>query len=204
MKKLLQAFSYIFHPIFIPAYATLFYFLITRSQFYQLKIWFVFMQVLILTVFLPISIFYLLRSLGHIKLKVPTPKELRLMLAIYALLLLFLIKYTLSVFIVPEIYYYFVGLLISTVLALLLHFLNHKASLHMLFIASLTLFIVSISGYYHLQFINLIAFFVVCTGIVGSSRLQARAHSFGEVILGALLGIIPQVGLWFIWLLPSL
>lgn len=203
MKKFLAFFSYIFHPIFIPVYATLFYFFITNNFFYKHEIYLTFIQVLILTILLPLSLFYLLRSLGFLKSKMLDPKERKLPLAIYSLLLLTLIKYSLSIVIIPELYYYFLGMLISAALALMLLILGHKASLHMIAISTLILFIISISAYYHIRFLNLIAFFVVCSGLVASSRLQAKAHTMGEIVLGVLIGVIPQVGLWFIWLLPS-
>lgn len=203
MKKFLAFFSYIFHPIFIPVYATLFYFFITNNFFYKHEIYLTFIQVLILTILLPLSLFYLLRSLGFLKSKMLDPKERKLPLAIYSLLLLTLIKYSLSIVIIPELYYYFLGMLISAALALMFLILGHKASLHMIAISTLILFIISISAYYHIRFLNLIAFFVVCSGLVASSRLQAKAHTMGEIVLGVLIGVIPQVGLWFIWLLPS-
>ena len=203
MKKFLAFFSYIFHPIFIPVYATLFYFFITNNFFYKHEIYLTFIQVLILTILLPLSLFYLLRSLGFLKSKMLDPKERKLPLAIYSLLLLTLIKYSLSIVIIPELYYYFLGMLISAALALMLLILGHKASLHMIAISTLILFIISISAYYHIRFLNLIAFFVVCSGLVASSRLQTKAHTMGEITLGILIGVIPQVGLWFIWLLPS-
>jgi len=203
MKKFLALFSYLFHPLFVPVYATLFYFIVANTFFYKHEIYLAFIQILIVTVLLPLSIFYLLRSLGMLKTRMFDKKERRVPLAIYALLLLFLIKYSLSIIVIPELYYYFTGCLISTVLALALVLTGHKASLHMMAMASLTIFVISISSYYHIKFLNLIAFIILCSGIVGSSRLQAKEHSLGEVALGTLLGIIPQVGLWFIWLLPS-
>lgn len=203
MKKFLAIFSYLFHPLFVPVYATLFYFLVANTFFYKHEIYLAFIQILIVTVLLPLSIFYLLKSLGMLKTRMFDNKERRLPLAIYALLLLFLIKYSLSIVVIPELYYYFTGCLISTVLALALVLTGHKASLHMMAMASLTIFIISISAYYHITFLYLIAFFVLCTGIVGTSRMQAKEHSFGEIVLGSLLGVIPQIGLWFIWLLPS-
>lgn len=203
MKKFLAIFSYIFHPLFVPVYATIFYFLVANSFFYEHEIYLAFIQVLILTVLLPMSIFYLIRSLGKMKSKMPDTKERRLPLAIYALLLLFLIKYSLSIIVIPELYYYFTGVLISTVLALALLLANHNPSLHTMAVTSLTVFIISISSYYHITFLYLIAFLVLCCGVVGTSRLHTKAHSFAEVVLGALIGIVPQVVLWFVWLLPS-
>jgi len=205
MQKLLRSFSYIFHPLFVPAYVTVFFFFIAHSFFYQNEIYLVFVQVLILTMLLPISLYYLLRSLGLIKSKILLDKkERRLPLAFYALLLFMLIKHSFSTFLIPELSNYFTGLLVSTLLALALVLFSHKASLHMMAIASLTTFAIGISIYYHIQLLSTIAFLVICMGLVASSRLQAKAHSLGELILGTLIGILPQVGLWYIWLLPSL
>lgn len=204
MKKFLAIFSYIFHPIFIPVYATIFYFLVANSFFYKHEIYLAFIQVLILTVLLPMSVFYLLRSLGKMKSKIPNAKERRLPLAIYAILLLILIKYSLSIVVIPELYYYFTGTLISVVITLALVISGFNASLHTMAVSSFIVFVIGISVYYHISFINLIAFLVLCGGIVASSRLQTKVHSMSEIILGTLLGIVPQVALWFIWLLPSL
>jgi hypothetical protein len=205
MQKFISSFSYIFHPLFVPVYATIFYFFIARNYFYQHEIYLVFVQVLILTVLLPLSLFYLLRSLGLIKSKIMLDKkERRLPLAFYALLLFMVIRHSFSNFTVPELYYYFTGMLISTMVALALLLFGHKASLHMMAIASLTMFIISISVYYHVAFTPLIAFLTLCAGFVASSRLQAKAHNMSELLLGTLIGILPQVGLWYFWLLPSL
>ncbi|MES2484326.1 MAG: hypothetical protein V4581_00020 [Bacteroidota bacterium] len=202
MKGFLRSFSYIFYPLFIPVYATLFFFFVTRGYYHGPEVYLVFIQVLILTVLLPISFFYLLRSLGKIKSKILLDKkERRLPLALYALLLLMLAEYSLKGISVPELYYYFLGMLISIVAALALVLAGFKASLHMLGITSFTMFIISLSAYYHLQFLSLIALIILCCGFVASSRLLARAHTINELILGTLIGIVPQVGLWFVWLL---
>jgi hypothetical protein len=202
MAAFIRSFSYIFHPLLIPVYATLFYFFVTWSYFHGPEAYLIFVQVLILTMLLPISLFYLLRSLGRIKSKmILDKKERKLPLALYALLLLMLTQYSLKGVPMPELYFYFMGILVSNMLALALVLAGHKASLHMLGVASFTTFIISISLYYNSRFILLIALAVMCCGFVASSRLQARAHTMHELILGTLLGIVPQVGLWFLWLL---
>ncbi|WP_159799705.1 hypothetical protein [Flavobacterium sp. MK4S-17] len=203
MKKLLPAFAYLFHPILIPVYATLFYFIITRNFFYNHEIYLVILQVLTLTVLLPGSLYYLLRSLGIIQtIKLNSNKERRLPLACYAVLLMLLLRHGLATFVIPELYYYILGVFISILMALLLVLFNYRASLHVMGVVSLTLFIISISAYYHVNFLNLIAFFVVCSGLVASGRLYTKSNSLGEIILGALIATLPQLLLWFIWLVP--
>lgn len=205
MDRFIKLFSYLFYPLFIPAYATLFYFLLAGKYLYSHEVYLIFIQVLILTVLLPVSVYYLLRSLGIVKNKMLSDKkERRLPLAINCLLLLMLIEYSFREFSIKELYFYFLGTLISYAGALAMVLRHVKASLHMLAISSLTMFIISLSLYYHVRFIYVIAFMVLCCGFVASSRLQAKAHTLTELFLGTLLGIIPQAGLWYIWLLPTL
>ncbi|NDI97940.1 hypothetical protein GWA97_02510 [Flavobacterium sp. LaA7.5] len=202
MKKLLLFFSYAFNPLLIPLYATLFYFLVTQNYFYKHEIYLVFIQVLILTMLLPISLFYLLRSLGLIRTKMLIDKkERKLPLAFYAVLLLVLIKHSFSVLVIHELYYYFLGSLISIMIALTLILFKQKISLHVMGISSLTVFVISISAYYHISFLYLIDFLILSAGLVASSRLQEKEHSLGGIFLGSIAGILPQVLLWFVWLL---
>ena len=203
MKRLLPIFSYVFHPLFISVYATLFYFVVTQDFFYRHEIYLVFIQVLILTVLLPISLFYLLRSLGIIRTKNHMRRDERKMpLAFYSVLLFVLLKQSFSNIVLPELYYFFLGALISTLLALLLTLLNFKPSLHVMGISAFTVFVVTISVYNHITFLNLIAFLVICTGFTASARLYRNHSNVGEIAVGALLGILPQIGLWFFWLVP--
>ncbi len=202
MKKLLVFFSYAFNPLLIPVYATLFYFMVTQNYFYNHEIYLVFIQVLILTMLLPISLFYLLRSLGIIRTKMLVDKrERKVPLAFYAILLFVLIKHSFSLFVVPELYYYFLGSLISILIALALVLFNHKISLHVMGVSSLTVFVISISAYYHTSFLYLIAFLILSSGLVASSRLQEKEHSLKGIFLGSIAGIVPQVILWFVWLI---
>ena len=204
MKKLLIFFSYLFNPLLVPVYATLFYFMVTQNYFYQHEIYLVFIQVLILTLLLPISLFYLLRSLGLIRTKMLVDKkERRLPLAFYAVLLLVLIEHSFSVLVIHELYYYFLGSLISIVIALTLIFFKQKISLHVMGISSLTVFVIGISAYYHVSFLYLIALLILSSGVVASSRLQAKEHTLSGVFWGSFVGIVPQVCLWFIWLIPA-
>lgn len=204
MERLFRFFSFLFHPLLIPSYATLLYFTATHNFFYKHEIYLIFIQVLILTILLPISLFYLLRSFGLLKSRLVNKKERRLPLALYSILLLILLRHSLALLVVPELYYYFLGCLVSLVGALALAIANVKASIHTLAITTLVMLPIGLSAYYHIQFLGLILFLIIASGIVATSRLMAEKHTPGEVALGALLGVIPQVLLWFIWLMPNL
>lgn len=202
LKKILPFFSYAFHPLFISLYTALFYFFVTRDFFYRYEILLILFQITILTIFLPISMYYLLKSLGLAKssIMLHEKKERRLPLAFQAMFYLVLIQHSFSTVVLPELYYFFLGALISTILTLILIVLRFKASIHMIAITGMTLFIAAISMHYGIQFLYLIAFSIIMIGFVASSRLYMNAHSMKEIVVGVLVGGIPQIGLWHFWL----
>ena len=203
MKKILPIFSYIFHPIFIPILACLFYFFVNDSYFSYSKyeIYLVLMQVTILTFLIPVSFFYLLRSLGKIdSIMVYELSQRKFPLFIQAILLLVLINKGTTEDRIPELYYYFLAGLISTILALIFLFAKIKASLHLLGIGSLLFFVIGVSIHNQNNFLTLISILTLLTGIIASSRLEMKAHNIKELIIGFLVGIFPQVALWFFWL----
>ena len=114
LKKILPVFSYIFHPIFVSIYGALFYFLVTRSFFYDSQIYVTLIQVVILTLLLPLSIYFLFRSLGVVSsFTEATLKERQMPIAVQAILLLVLLKFSISKEITTELFYFFLGGLIS-------------------------------------------------------------------------------------------
>lgn len=201
LKKILPVFSYIFHPIFISIYGTLFYFLVTRSYFYDSQIYVTLIQVVILTLLLPLSIYFLFRSLGVVtSFTEATLKERQMPIAVQAILLLVLLKFSISKEITTELFYFFLGGLFSSILVLTAVILKFKASLHMIGISALTAFIYGLSSYYQLPFVNLISFCIVCIGLVASSRLYMKAHTYPELLVGIVIGLAPQLFLYRYWL----
>jgi hypothetical protein len=201
LKKILPVFSYIFHPIFVSIYGTLFYFLITHSFFYNSQIIVTIVQVTILTLLLPISMYFLFRSLGVVtSFTEASISERKMPIAVQALLLFVLIKFSVSKDTVGELYFFFLGGFFSSVVVLASVILKFKASLHMIGISALTCFIYGISLYYQIPFINLIAFCIVCMGFVATSRLYMKAHTYLELIAGIIIGAGPQIFLFQYWL----
>lgn len=203
MKKILPIFSYIFHPIFTPILACLFYFFVNENYFSYSKfeVYLILMQVIILTFLIPISIFYLLRSLGKIdSIMVSELSQRKLPLIFQAILLLVLINKGTTEERIPELFFYFLAGLISTIIAILFLFAKIKVSLHMLGIGSLLFFVVGISIHEQTNFLISISILTLLTGIIATSRLEMKAHDLKELTIGFLVGIIPQVALWFFWL----
>lgn len=201
MKKTLPFFSYLFHPIFIPVFATLFYFLFNESYFNDQQKLLIVLQIVIVTIFIPISFFFLLRSLGKIDdIMVSELSQRKIPLMIQAVLIVTIIQKSITLETIPELYFFFLGGLASTIAALIFLLCKIKVSLHMIGISTLTAFVIGLSFHTQTNIIYTIAFLIFMNGIVASSRLAMKAHTHQELALGFLSGVLPQVVLWYFWL----
>jgi hypothetical protein len=201
LKKLLPLFSYIFHPVFIPVYATLYYLFLNNSTFGNQEIYFILSQIAIITLLIPILFFFILRYSGKIgSIMAPVLSERKLPLVIQCFLIILLVRNSITVERYPALHFFLLGALFSTLIALLLLFLKKKASLHMIGISALTLFAFGLTLHYQTQNVALIAFLILMNGFVASSRLVMKAHTSSELIIGVILGSIPQILLLFLWL----
>lgn len=201
MKKILPFFSYIFHPIFIPVYAALFYFFFYDSYYTNPEIYFAIFQIVIITILLPILFFFVLRTAGQVdSIMISEISQRKIPLVIQCFLTILLVRKSITLDHFPEFHFFFLGGLLSTVLALILLFFRIKASLHMVAISALTIFFIGLSIHNQTRNINGIAFLVLMNGFVASSRLEMKAHTPKELVIGLLLGIIPQMLLLGFWL----
>lgn len=201
MTRLLPSFSYIFHPLFISVYAVLLYFVFGKSYFDYEEIYLIIVQIIIVTIFIPVTVYYLLLSLGKVdSIMLATTAQRKIPLIIHAVLLYLLIRQSITAINCPELYFFFLGSLVSTLLALLLVYLKYKASLHMVGMFALTAFAIGISLRYEVRMVSTVMMLLFATGLVASSRLEMKAHTEKELLLGALAGMLPQLALYTFWL----
>ncbi|MDG2432525.1 hypothetical protein [Flavobacterium sp.] len=201
MKKLLILVSYFFHPVFIPVFATLFYLFTKKTTFVFQEQLFILLQVFIVTLVVPILFFFLLKVTGKISsVMVPEISERKLPLVIQSFLIIILVKQSITLERYSELHFFMLGALMSTLIALILLFFKSKASLHMMGITGLTLFYFGLSIAYQIQNIVLFAILIFITGLVASSRLEMKAHTIKEILVGMLLGGGPQLLLMPLWL----
>lgn len=201
MKKVLTVFSYLFHPIFISVYATLFYFLLDLNAYNPGQKYLILLQISIITFFIPICFFFLLRSLGKVdSIMVSELTQRRIPLFIQCILLYILISKSITIDAIPELFFFFAGALVSSFLAFALTFAKVKASLHMLGMSALTAFVIGLSFHNQANALFAIVLLVALNGFVASSRLEMKAHTPSELAIGFCCGLIPQVVLWYLWL----
>ncbi|TDD99340.1 hypothetical protein [Flavobacterium cellulosilyticum] len=201
MKKILPFFSYIFHPIFISVYAGMIYLYLNSSFFTTLEGFFLLLQIALITILIPILCFFLLRTVGKVdSIMMATITQRKLPLIIQCFLIILLVRKTVTIEYYPELHFFFLAGLLSTVLAVVLLFFKIKASLHMMAISSITIFVIGLSIHSQMEQINLIFFLVLMNGFVAASRLEMKAHTNIELVIGFFLGMLPQVLLMQIWL----
>ena len=201
MKNILPFFSYALHPVFIPIFGTLSYFLLAPHYLTTWQQLLVLMQVSILTIFIPVSFFFLLRALGRVdSLMVAKVSQRKLPLLIQSVLLFLLITKSVTIDKIPELYFFFLAALASTLAALAFSLLKVRVSLHMMGISAVTIFTVVLSILHQTNAIFLIAALIFANGLTASSRLQMKAHSETELLLGLICGILPQVAIGYVYL----
>ncbi|WP_243396977.1 hypothetical protein [Flagellimonas pacifica] len=101
---------------------------------------------------------------------------------------------------IHELFFFFVGLLTATGAALILLFLKFKASMHLLGMGSLLMFMIGLSIHFEINITLAISVFTLLSGLVATSRLYLRAHSRIELLIGFLIGICSQLITLKYWL----
>lgn len=201
MKKILPIFSYIFHPLFTSVQACIFYFLFHGNDFSIGQITPLFWQILIVTIMIPMALYYLLRFTGKVNsIMIADLEQRKIPLIFQSFLTIILLRKSIPLENYPELHFFFIGALFSTLFALGLLYAKFKASLHMLAIAALTVFVFGLNIHLQIGSVFIVPFLLLMNGFVASSRLVMQAHTPKELIIGVLLGSIPQILFLFLWL----
>lgn len=201
MKWFLKLGSYLFHPLWMPFIGSFFYFYVTPRY---IDIYVIKAQLLaigIVTMLIPIIYFFMLKNMGLAQsIFLKNIKERRLPLLFFVILLLLLMNVIINRIDVPELYYFFGGILIASFTNFLMALLKIKVSLHMVGVSGLAMFTIALSIHYNINLLAIISALIIINGWVASSRLYTKAHTSVEVILGIAIGLLPQLFLLKFWL----
>lgn len=201
IDRILKSISLIFHPLIMPILGVLFYF--SKSPRYipndiiKAKL----LSLFILTVTLPLLLYFLLKTLGKVKsIYLESTNERILPLILNCIVILLVLQRILTPNQIIELYYFFVGILISTLTCLILAILKFKASIHMLSVSGVFMFFIALSIHFNININGTLALMCIIVGAVATSRLHVKAHTVKELIVGAFIGVIPQLILVNYWL----
>ncbi|WP_303318708.1 hypothetical protein Q4Q34_09410 [Flavivirga abyssicola] len=201
MDKILRSISYIFHPLIMPILGVLFYFFKSPRFIPEEIIKAKLVSLFILTIVLPILLYFLLKTLGKVKsIYLESTKERIIPLILNCLVVIIVLQRIITPSQIIELYFFFVGILISTMACLMLAFFKFKASIHMIAISGLFMFLVILSIHFSININGILALMSIIMGAVATSRLHLNAHDYKELIMGVFIGMVPQLILVPYWL----
>jgi hypothetical protein len=70
----------------------------------------------------------------------------------------------------------------------------------MMGMGGLLIFLIGISLNFKIDLSYTISFLVLALGLTASSRIYYKAHTFNELLLGLVCGVIPQALVLYFWL----
>lgn len=153
------------------------------------------------TIVLPILLYYLLKTTGKASsIHLSNIRERVVPLVLNTVIILVITQRIVPIKELPELYYFFIGVLLSTMACLMLVLLKFKASIHMIASGGVLMFFIALSIHFSINIVGTIALFFIVVGAIATSRLHMRAHSNIELIIGFFLGVIPQLILLNYWL----
>ncbi|WP_179334284.1 hypothetical protein [Winogradskyella costae] len=202
MKEfILKGISFVFHPLIMPLLGILFYFSKTPRYIPEpvrnAKIF----SIVILTIILPILLFFLLKTINRVNsIYLKSTKERLIPLFINCIIIVLILIRVLTPYEIIELYYFFLGILFSTLTCFILALVKIKASIHMIAASGFFMFAVGLSLHYHININGTIALMMIILGAIGTSRLHLKAHTSKELILGLFTGLLPQLVLLNYWL----
>jgi hypothetical protein len=201
MNNVLKGISYVFHPLIMPLLGVIFYFSKTPrfvpEQLIQSKV----IALSVLTIALPLVLFYLLKTIGLVdSIHLKTTKERIRPLLLNSIIILLALKHIVPSNELIELYFFFMGILISTLTCLVLAFVKFKASIHMIALGGVFMFFIALSIHFSININGSLALMCLIIGAVATSRLHLKAHTSIELIMGFCIGLFPQLMLLNYWI----
>ena len=185
MNYFLQSASLIFHPLLMPLIGVGLYFKLTPKFIEPEIIIIKTYAIIIITILIPLISFFLLKNSGLVKsINLKEVEERKYPLMIQIILIFIIITRVFTKYHHPELYYFFIAVAVSSLVALILVIVNFKVSLHQMGIAGVTMFLIALSIHFTENYLFEISLFFLINGWVASSRLETKSHSISELIIG--------------------
>lgn len=155
----------------------------------------------LLTIILPILVYFLLKTIKKVNsIELKSVKERKLPLLINGLIISLVIKRIFPHEEIVELYCFFIGILISTLICFVFATFKIKASIHMLGAAGFFMFSVLLSLHFNINVNGTLALLTILLGAIATSRLHLKAHTYQELIIGTLIGSLPQIFVFMVLL----
>lgn len=201
MKKILPVFSFVFHPIFFSVLGTLFYCKYTQNYLVQEYFYLLLFQVVIITFLLPLTFFYLLKTIGKVNtIMLPEITQRKMPLIVQFVLTIILIQKGVTIDRFTELFYFFAATCIGLLIIFGLLYLKIKASIYLFAIGSFTFFVIGMVIHNQINCLLYLSLLFLITGCIATSRLSLKAHTVQEIYFGYAIGAFSQMALFGFWL----
>lgn len=201
MNSVLKSISFIFHPLIMPLLGVLFYFSKTPRFVPNNIIYAKVFSTVILTFILPILLFFLLKTINKVQtIYLKSTEERVLPLLLNCIIIALILWRVFPQFEIPELYYFFLGILCSTMTCFILAIFKIKASIHMIAASGFFMFALCIGIHFKININGTIALMMIILGGIATSRLHLKAHTNTELLIGLFTGMFPQLLLLQFWL----
>lgn len=198
---ILKSISFVFHPLIMPLLGVLFYFSKTPRFIPDAVMKAKVFSIIILTIILPILLFFLLKTINKVDtIYLKSTRERLIPLLINCIIITLILLRVLPPNEIIELYYFFLGILCSTLACFILAVFKIKASIHMIAASGFFMFAVALGVHYKININGTIALMMIILGAIATSRLHLNAHTNQELVIGMFTGFFPQFIFLNYWL----
>ena len=193
MKLFLKSSFFCVHWVLMPVFASLLFFSKTPQFFPENIIKAKILAVGILSIFIPVVFYFLMRNLKFIHNKhLSSFQERKTPLVFFSICLLLITNFILNSVDYFELRCFFWGYLATILVTVILCFLKKTPDLQTMGISAFLGFCLGFSYFYHLPIGYWLAVTVVISGWVFSAQLQEN-NSYKKLFTGAFIGLLPQL-----------
>jgi hypothetical protein len=92
-----------------------------------------------------------------------------------------------------ELYSFFFGIFLSLAMLAVFNYQKIKPSIHAVAVSGMLTFFIMWSYYSRVNILNVLSAFIMLGAFAIAARLYLQAHSFREIVMGLMIGVLMQV-----------
>ncbi|SNR55107.1 hypothetical protein SAMN06265371_10576 [Lutibacter agarilyticus] len=186
--------SYFFHPINFAIIGAVIYFLFVPKYIFKEQEYIILLIIFIGTYIFPLLLLYLMKQFKLINsYHLNTIEERKFPTLLFISISIFIGQWLYKTSVVNLLALYYIGFGLCLITTYIFLNFNKKISLHTAAIGGFIGFLLFFSYHYKINLILLLIGFLIFSGIIATARLELKAHSMAEVVLGYILGIATQL-----------
>lgn len=192
--------SVIFHPIIYPLLVALLSLEIIPRFYHSYVQYYIFLIVLLGSVLIPIIILYYLKKNQIItSFQLDAIHERKYPYVFFTITSIIVSRILFKLGLINDLAIYFLAGSISFLLGYWMLLFKQKVSIHTMGIGSVIGYLCCLSFLYKINLLLFILVFFLIFGFVSKARIELKSHNFLEVMLGFVIGLLPQIILVWIY-----